>query len=355
MRKIKNIFCYSLLALLFLFSTMPIQSFANNNVVNVYAWSGEITSKVIHQFEKETGITVNFATYENNEIMYAKMRAVKNPGYDVIMPSSYFVARMVKQNQNMLEKLDRNKLSNFKNIDTQFINPTYDPNLQYSVPYLWGITGIFINQQFYAPESVTSWNDLWAPRFHNQLMLLDDTRENFSMALLALGYSPNDDNPKHIEQAYLKLKALMPNTKVFSSDTIVSIIIDEDATVGSAWNGDAFKAQSENPNINFIFPKEGFVIWVDNFSIPKNAPHKENAYTFINFMLRADVARDAALSTRYATANRAGKKLLPRDIQNNPTVYPAADVMKRGIFQTDLSEETLALYEKYWEKLKIGM
>lgn len=327
-------------------------SYADDKTVNVYAWASEIPSSVIAQFEKETGIHVNITTYDNNEIMYAKMRSTKNPGYDVVMPSSYFVDRMYKQ--NMLVKLDKTQLPNIKNIDPTFANPTYDPHLQYSVPYLFGVTGIFINNKYQAPSDVTQWNDLWDKRFYNQLMLLDDTRENFSIALLALHFSPNDTDPQHIALAFEKLKTLMPNVKVFASDTVVSIMIDEDVTIGSAWNGDVYKAESENSHVQFVFPKEGFVIWVDNFAIPKSAPHLANAYTFINFMTRADIAKQATLFTKFGTVNAEGKKLLPNNIQQNALIYPPKNILKYGIFQTDLGENTLAIYERYWEKLKMG-
>lgn len=321
-------------------------------ILNVYAFSGEIPDSIIRKFEDETGIEVNFSTYQNNEIMYAKLRANSKTGYDVIMPSSYFVDRMHRQ--NLLEKIDVSKLPNLKNLNPAFAHPSYDPELDNCVPYLWGVTGIFYNKKYYQAGEIKKWTDLWDKRFYDQLLLLDDTREVFSMALLSLGYSANDTNPEHIKQAFLKLKSLMQNVKVFSTDTVVSIMIDEDATVGMAWNGDSFKAYSENKDIQFVFPKEGFVIWVDNFAIPQNAPHKDAAYTFINFMLRADIAKESALATRYPTANLAAQKQLPANIQNNPIAYPSKEILKHGQFQTDVGDDTLALYEKYWEELKMS-
>lgn len=185
-------------------------------------------------------------------------------------------------------------------------------------------------------------------------MLIDDMREVFSIALISLGYSSNDTNPDHIRAAFLKLKELMPNIKVLSSDTLVSIMIDEDATAGMAWNGDTYKASSENPHIKFVFPTDGFVIWVDTLAIPANAPHKEEAYAFINFILRPAIGKDVALLTHFPTANAAAQKLLPADIRNNPIAYPPKEVLKRGQFQLDLPQDTLAIYEKYWEELKMS-
>jgi len=332
---------------------LPLSVHAADKVLNVYVWANEIPDFVVRLFERETKIKVNFSSYQNNEVMYAKLRATKkNAGYDIVMPSSYFVDRMHRQ--NLLEKLDKTKLSNWKNLNPQFINPAYDPQSEYSVPFIWGITGIFYNTNYFPPNSIKKWADLWDQRFYNKLMLLDDTREVFSMALMALGYPANDDNPEHIKAAYLKLKELMPNVKVFSSETVVSIIIDEDATVGMAWNGDTFKASQENKNIKFTLPKDGFVIWVDNLTIPVNAPHKENAYTFINFLLRDDIAKEIALYTGFPITNLIAQKELPAEIRNNPTIYPPKEILSQGHFQTDLNDETLALYEKYWEELKMG-
>lgn len=331
---------------------LPLPVFAANKVVNIYAWANEIPDFVVRLFERETKIKVNLSTYENNEIMYAKLRSSKNAGYDIVMPSSYFVDRM--QRQHMLLKLDLTKLSHWANLNPQFIHPTYDPKSEYSVPFIWGVTGIFYNSNYFSSTDIKKWADLWDQRFYNKLMLLNDTREVFSMALLALGYSANDSHPAHIKAAYLKLKELMPNVKVFSTETVVSNIIDEDATVGMAWNGDTFKASQENKKINYIFPEDGFVIWVDNLSIPIHSPHKDNAYAFINFLLRDDIAKEIALYTGFPIANLAAQKQLPEEIRNNPVIYPSPEVLRRGEFQIDLSDNTLSLYEKYWEELKMG-
>lgn len=333
---------------LLLFTT---QIFAQDNIVNVFAWTGEIPDKIIKRFEKETKIKVNFSTYENNEIMYAKVKAMKKNGYDVVMPSSYFVDRM--QRQGLLLTLDHQKLPNFQHIAARFRNPAYDKKEAYSVPFIWGVTGIFYNDKFYEENEVNEWGKLWNPKFFNQLMLLDDSREVFSMALIAQGFSANDKNLTHIKSAYQKLIELLPNIKVFSTETVVSIMIDEDARVGMSWNGDAYKASLENPHVKFIFPKEGFVIWVDNFAIPSNAPHQDNAYTFINFMMRPEIAKEINLQTRFPIVNKTAQQLLPSDIRNNKVIFPTDEMLQKGEFQIDLGEEVLSHYDRYWTNLKI--
>jgi spermidine/putrescine transport system substrate-binding protein len=322
----------------------------DSKTVNVYAWSEVIPDAVIQQFEKETGIKVNFSTFDSNEVMYTKLKTNSKAGYDVIEPSSYYIDRM--RREGMLAPLDKSKLENIKNMNSEFMNQSYDPRNTYSLPFVWGVTGIFVNKSHFDPKTVTKWSDLWDKKYADKLLMLDDNRELFSAALLTLGYSANDNNPDHIKKAFLKLKELMPNIKLFNSE-VVPTLIDEDAYIGMAWNGDAYKASTENSQITFIYPKDGFVIWVDNFAMPINAPHSENAYKFLNFMMRADVARDVAIYNNFPTPNEAGQKLLPEKIRNNPVIYPSKEVLSHGQFQTDVGDKALALYEKYWEQLKM--
>ncbi len=326
--------------------------FAADNVLNIYTWTGVIPDSIIRQFEKETGIEVNFSTYESNEMMYAKLKTGEKLEYDIIEPSSYYIDRM--SHQGLLEKLDHTQLSHFNNLDPDFLNQAYDPQNQYSIPYIWGTTGIFVNRNDPAAPTLHRWADLWEKNYKNQLLLIDDVREVFAMALLTLGYSINDTDPKHIKQAYLKLKELLPNIKIFKSDAILTILVDEDATIGMAWNGELYKAKQENPGLEFVYPAEGFVIWIDSFAILKNAPHRENAYKFINFMLRADIAKAVSLSIHFPSLNLAARKQLPRSIRDNPIIYPSHDTLRRGHFQRDIDDAALELYEKYWEKIKMG-
>ncbi len=320
-------------------------------VVNVYVWGGEIPQKALQRFEQKTGIKVNFSTYDSNETMYAKLKASRKNVYDVVLPSGYYVERMRKQ--GLLTELDAKKLPNLVNIDPLFSKNEYDPQNHYSVPLTWGATGIFYNNRW-IKTSLSSWKQLWDTKWGNELLLLDDAREIFSIALLALGYDPNDADPQHVQQAYQKLLQLIPNIKLFASDSIQAILIDDDAIIGTVWNGDAYKAHTENPHIQFVYPQEGFVIWVDGLAIPENAPHLEEAYAFINFMLEPESAADIALIEGHAITNAKGKELLPPDVRNNLMVYPAFETLKRGYFQRDLGDETVALFNQYWEQLKLA-
>ncbi len=326
-------------------------SLAHSHVVNVYSWANDIPNEVIQGFEKETGIKVNYSSYESNEELYAKIRAIGTGSYDVIEPSNYYVARMVRQ--GMLQAINIEKLQHYKNLDSRFVDAAYDPNNHYSIPYFWGLTGIFINRRYFPDANVTQWSDLWQPTFKNTLLLLDDAREVFSMALISLGYPANDANPQHIKQAYEKLTKLWPNIKLFNTPAVISMMTDDDATAGMAWNANFNNAHADNKHLQFIFPKDGFVIWVDTFAIPKGAPHVNNAYRFLDYLMRAEVAKVMSMNNNEAIANIAARQLLPPRLKNNPILYPNDAVLKRGTFQTDLNDEGLAVYEKYWELLKL--
>jgi spermidine/putrescine transport system substrate-binding protein len=338
---------YGITLLLLLFC----QSLMANRIVNVYIWGGEVPKEILQKFEQTTGIHVNFSTYDSNETLYAKLKANDRPTYDVILPSSYYVERLKRQ--GMLTQLDYTQLDNAQHIDPVFTNNAYDPMNTYSVPLLWGATGIFYSQNQTNP-ALTSWRQFWEPRYKNSLLLLDDAREVFAIALMSLGYLPNDGDPQHIQQAYEKLIKLTPNIKLFSSEGIQALLIDEDAKIGMVWNGDAYKAHKENNAIHFIFPKEGFVIWVDCLAIPSNAPHTHEAYEFINFLLRPEIAKEIGLTQGHAITNKTGKALLPAEIRNNEMIYPPANVLTSGYFQRDPGDKAVALYNEYWQKLKLA-
>jgi len=324
---------------------------AQEKLVNIYNWSNYISSEILRQFTKETGIKVNYATYDSNETMYAKLKANPHSGYDIVVPSTYFVDHM--RRQGMLRALDKTKLSNIKNLDPALLNKSYDPGNRYSIPYFWSSTGIVINTRYHALGQVENWTDFWNPKYRNQLLLLNDVHEVFSIALFALGYSPNDTDPEHIRQAYFKLKQLMPNVRLFSDDAVKSLYLDEDLTLGMAWNGDIYQAMQENSAIRFIYPQDGFIVAIDSMAIPVGATHLDNAYRFINFILRPDVAKKISLATGYASPNQAAVKRMPRAVLNNPTIYPDPKTLERSVIQVDVGAAE-AIYQKYWELLKVG-
>jgi spermidine/putrescine transport system substrate-binding protein len=322
-----------------------------NNVLNVYVWGGIIPKSVIRAFEKETGIHVNFSTYDSNETLFAKLRASPKPIYDIILPSAYYVERMKRQ--GMLSALKHAQLPNLKHLSKHFSDNDYDPLNHYSVPLVWGATGIFYNQHWIKTPPA-SWMDLWNPQWKNQLLLLDDSREVFALSLISLHRSPNEKRLPSLREAFLHLKHLTTNIKLFASESIQALLIDEDALIGSVWNGDAYKAHQENPAIQFVYPTEGFVVWVDCLAIPAHAPHPKEALAFINFLLNPNVAAMIATSEGHAITNRSGIALLPKHIRNNPMIYPSDETLKRSHVQQDVGDHAIRVYNQYWQALKLS-
>jgi spermidine/putrescine transport system substrate-binding protein len=323
----------------------------DRQVLNVYTWSDFLPDSVIKQFEHETSIQINHSTYMSNEVLYAKLKTNMGEGYDVIMPSAYFINRMVSQ--NLLQRIDTSKLKNFKYLNPEFLSREHDPENAYCLPFLWSSSGIVVNTKYHDKKNVSSWADFWNEKYKNDLLLIDDVREIFSIALLVLGDSVNDSDPQHIKAAFEKLKALMPNIKLFNTDTMRSIYIDEDVTIGMGWSGDMFLAQNENPNLAFIYPKEGFVVSLDCLAIPKKSRNIANAHRFIDFLSRPEIGKQIAMETGFATTNLKTVGLLPEAMRQSPILYPDKETMKRGHLQLDVGDAA-SLYEQYFERLKLG-
>lgn len=324
---------------------------AEHKVLNVYNWSDYLPAHLIKQFQKETGITVNYAEFDNNETLYAKIKYTKHGDYDVIAPSSYMVERM--RREGLLHLIDKKQLSNWHHLDPFFLNRDYDPHNNYSVPYLWSSTGIAINTLYHKPQDITKLADLWQAKYRNQLLLLNEWRDTFTSALLKQDDDINTINPDTIKQAYRTLIDLMPNVRVFNSSAVANMFIDEDITIGLAWGGDTFLANRENPHITFIYPEEGFQISLDCLAIPQNSQHLNEAHQFINFLLRPEIISQIPPLIGYATPNRTANQLLPEVLRHNPIISPNPQTLKRGKFQRDLGQAN-RIYERYWERLKIG-
>jgi len=319
--------------------------------IYVYNWTEYLPESVLAQFTKETGIQVVYATYDSNETMYAKLKLIKKDGYDVVVPSTYFVSKMGRE--GMLMKLDQALLPNMKHLDPELLNKDYDPDNNYSIPYMWGSTGIAVNTDEIPKAQITSWKDLWKPEFKGKLLLQDDLREVFHMALRIKGFSGNTTDPKEIEQAYLLLKDLMPNVLLFNSDSPRLPFLAGEVSIGMIWNGEAWMAQEENPAIQYVYPEEGASFWVDSFVIPKGARNPKGAHAFINFMMNPEVAKACVEEYGYPTPVKPAIALLDSNISGSRTIFPAAKVIQQGEFQNDVGQ-AIEIYQKYWEKLRTG-
>lgn len=315
----------------------------------IYNWSEYMPPDILETFTNETGIEVILTTYDSNESMYAKLKMLDATGYDLVVPSSYFVSKL--RDEGLIRPLDKSRITHLSHLSPLFLNKDYDPNNMYSLPYIWGATGIGVNTDFIDASSITSWRDLWNPKYRDKILLMNDVREVFHIALRSLGYSANSKKPNEIKAAYQSLQQLMPNVAVFNSDTPERPFLSEDVHLGMLWNGSAFRAIQDNPKIKLIYPKEGAIFWMDNLSIPKNAQNIDEAYIMINFLLRPEVAAKISSAIGYPTPNETAKQLMDSKFADNEIIFPSATTIQAGEFQSTVDEAT-PIYNEYWQKLK---
>ncbi|MBQ4132913.1 MAG: spermidine/putrescine ABC transporter substrate-binding protein [Desulfovibrionaceae bacterium] len=320
-------------------------------VLNVYAWSEYLPQESIETFEEKYGIKVVYSTYDSNEAMFAKLKLLDGKGYDLVIPSTYFITQM--KNEGVLSKIDKSKLSNFGQLKKNLIGLDFDPENEYSIPYLWGSSGIQVNKNHIDPAGITSWADLARPEFAGRVLMPDDMRDAMGIALMALGYSSNSVKEEEIKAAYEWLSELKPNVRVFSSNNAIQPMAVEETWIGAIWNGEAYLAWEENDSLEFIYPKEGGVVWIDSFVIPSGAEHPENAHLFIDFMINGENGALAVDEFRYSTASEDAQALLPKELQNSNVISPTAEDLKGSEITVNIGNAT-AIYEKYWELFRTG-
>ncbi|WP_369802224.1 ABC transporter substrate-binding protein [Geobacillus icigianus] len=326
------------------------EGYGGDKTVSVYNWGDYIDPALIRKFEKETGWKVVYQTFDSNEAMMAKI-AQGGATFDVAVPSDYAISKMIEE--NLLLPLDHSKLPNLKYIEPRFLDLSFDPHNRYSVPYFWGTVGIVYNRGMLGGKTITSWNDLWNPDLRNQILLADGAREVMGMALNSLGYSLNDTNKQHLQEAKRKLDRLMPNVKAIVGDEIKLLLANEEAAVGVVWSGDAAEIISENEALDYVVPKEGSNLWFDNMVIPKTAKNIEGAHAFINFMLDPKHAAQNAEYVGYSTPNRAALRYLPKDIANDRRFYPDLDSAGRLEVYENLGKRMLAYYNELFLQFKM--
>ncbi len=317
----------------------------DGKVLNVYNWGDYIDPSLITKFEKETGIKVNYNTYDTNETMYAKVKSGSSD-YDIVVPSDYMVEKMIKQ--GLLEKIDFNNIPNYKYIGKQFKHLSYDPTDEYSVPYMWGTIGIAYNSK-YIKSPITSWKDLWNPKYKDQIVMFDSMRDSMAIALKTLGYSMNSTNPEQIKEAGELLRKQKPLVLAYFVDEVKDAILSGEATIAPVWSGDAAYMMSEDPDIKYVIPKEGSNEWFDALCIPKGAKHKKEAEMFINFLCNPENALTNVEYIGYQTPIPETYEMLPEDIKKE---YPSEAELKNCQIYTDLNQKTLDLYDEEWIKLK---
>lgn len=328
-------------------SQLALAAAKGSGEVVVYNWSDYIPEDLLRDFTKETGIKVVYSTYESNEAMIAKLKLLKGKTYDVVCPSTYFIPQMVEA--GLLHKLDHSKLPNLSQMDPRLMHQSFDPNNDYSVPYMWGTYGLIVNKKK-AKGEITSWQDLLRPEFAGRVMLSDDPRDTIGMGLLASGFSPNSVKTDEIKKAFEFLNKIRPNVRVFDVTASKRAMVNEEAYIGCIWNGDAELAIQENEDLEFVYPKEGVVMWADNFAITAGAANLENAHIFLNYIMRPDVALRCIEEYGYSTPNLEAVKMMDEELRGNRILNPTDEDLK-GAVMLDTIDPAQRTYNEYWEKL----
>jgi len=337
-------------------------------VLNVYNWSDYIAEDTIPNFEKETGIKVNYDVFDSNEVLETKLLAGKT-GYDVVVPSASFLERQIKAGVFM--KLDKSKLPNLKNMDPDIMQRValHDPGNEHAVDYLWGTTGIGYNPDKVKAALGVDHIDSWATIFEPEnaaklkdcgLVMLDAPTEVFLSALIYLGKDPNGQNEENLKLAQELLMKVRPYVRYFHSSQYINDLANGEICVALGWSGDVLQAQArgaeaEKPvNVAYSIPKEGALVWFDMLAIPADAPHPDNAHKFINYIMEPAVIAAISNYVAYANGNSASFDLVDEEVRNNPSVYPPPEVKAKLYPLLAESQEYSRLSNRAWTTVRTG-
>ena len=321
------------------------------NQVIVYNWGEYIDPEVITMFKKETGINVVYEEYETNEIMYPKIQSGAI-AYDVICPSDYMIQRMIEN--DLLYELNYDNIPNIKYIGDTYMKQSrqFDEGNKYSVPYCWGTVGILYNKTL-VKEPVDSWSILWDEQYKDNILMQDSVRDAFAVALKYSGYSLNSTDLDELNKAKQLLLNQKPLVQAYVIDQVRDKMIGGEAALGVIYSGEAIYTQKENPDLEYVIPKEGSNIWIDSWVIPKNAKNKENAEAFINFLCRPDIAKMNFDYITYSTPNTGARELIEDPaIRDSKIAFPDPETLDQCETFKFLGDKQDALYNELWRQIK---
>jgi len=339
--------CLFIVCLLFLCSGC-----SNNNsdrrVLNILNWSSYIPSDVIIDFENKSGIDVNYGTYSSNEELLAKISVAKEGTYDLIFPSDYMVEIMI--DRNIIDEIDLSRLENVANLNNKFMNLEYDLGNRYTLPFVAASTVIAVNRD-YIDDEIDSYNDLLSSKYKGEIVLIDDQRIIIGMALLANGYDMNSVNEDELRVAMDWLLRLKKNLKAYDSDSPKNFLISEEASIAVLWNAEGALASMEKDNIENIFPREGVMLSIDNFAIPKGAKNMDCVYEFIDYILEPSVMKRIIESYPYKNVNLMTELMLSEDYLNNNAANIPDSVFDSGLFVQNIGDN-ISKYDRIWAEIK---
>ena len=351
MRKVSVPVCLGLSAIAMLSGCGSSGSGANGEVI-VYNWGEYIDPEVLDIFEEETGIKVVYDEFETNETMYPKVEAGAAQ-YDVVCPSDYMIDKMIEN--DLLAEINLDNIPNAKeNIGDQYweMSKQFDPENKYSIPYCWGTVGILYNKTM-VDEPVTSWDILWDEKYADNILMQDSVRDAFMVALKKNGNSMNTTDTAELTAAKDALVAQKPLVQAYVIDQVRDKMIGNEAAIGVIYSGEAIYTQRENPDLEYVIPEEGTNVWIDSWVILKNAPNKENAEKFLDFLCRPDIALKNFEYITYSTPNVAAQEMIEdEDIKGSPIAFP--DLSQYNNLETFLylGDEFDEQLNELWKQVK---
>lgn len=317
----------------------------------VYNWGEYIDPDVVKMFEEETGIKVYMDYFVTNEEMFPKIKTGA-VNFDVVCPSDYMIQKMIAE--DLLAEINYDNVPNIKNIDPLYLSSAeeFDPGNKYAVPYCWGTVGILYNKTM-VDGPIDSWGAIFDEKYKGEILMMDSVRDAFGIALTYLGYSLNSTNEAEINEAKALLKQQYPLVQAYVVDEVRDKMIGDEAALGVIYSGEAIYTQRENPNLEYVVPKEGSNVWIDAWVIPKTAQNKENAEAFINYMCDPEIALKNFEYITYSTPNKAARELIEDEaLKNSVIAFPDETILDRCITYNYLGEEIESLYNEKWNEVK---
>lgn len=321
--------------------------------LNVFNWGvylsdgSEGSFDVNAAFEELTGIKVNYMNYESNEAMYTKLKSGA-VSYDIVIPSDYMIERLI--NEGLLQKLDMPRLTNYDLIDSQYKNLYFDPNNEYSVPYSVGMVGLIYNTTMVEGE-IDSWSVMWDEKYADNILTFNNPRDAFAIAQFLLGYDINSTDLTTWDAAAAKLKEQNDLIQGRVMDEVFGKMEAENAAIAPYYAGDYLTMVENNPDLAFVYPKEGTNIFVDSVCIPSNAQNYDAAMMYINFLMEPEIALANAEYICYASPNTAVVSNSEYSFYGDEILYPSADNMPDTEYFHDLDPSIRSYYEKLWEEI----
>lgn len=326
-------------------------SAAGSEILTIYNWGDYIDPDLLGKFSEETGYQIVYDTFDSNEAMYTK---IKQGGtqYDIAIPSEYMIERLIAE--DLLYELDYTKITGLEHIIPEFLDQPFDPRNRYSIPYFWGTMGIVYNESLLGTDVITSWNDLWHPKYKESIMLIDGAREIIGLTLLSSGYSLNSKNPDELAEVQSKLIDLAPNIKAVVADEIKMYMVQEEAALAVTFSGEAADMMWENENLHYVLPEEGSNLWFDNMVIPKTAQNIEAAHAFISFMLEPENAAINAEYIGYSSPNQTAiDNFIDEEIVADEQFYPDLNNIHNLEVYENLGLDYIGIYNDIFLKFKM--